>query len=69
MVIQQNQGELVIRLPQNIPFVYLQEFLNYLKTCTLLAKSQADDEGVEQLSEEILSDWWAQNQHRFVRLR
>ncbi len=67
MVIQRTADELVIRLPENIPFSFLQEFLNYLKIRTLVAKSEATDEAIEALSEEILGDWWAQNQHRFGR--
>ena len=41
------------------------EILQWLRVRYLLKKAQFD-EGVEELGEEILSDWWEKNKHRFI---
>jgi len=41
------------------------EILQWLRVRYLLKKGQFD-EGVEELGEEILSDWWEKNKHRFI---
>lgn len=41
------------------------EILQWIRVRYLLKKAQFD-EGVEELGEEILSDWWEKNKHRFI---
>ncbi len=41
----------------------LLDFLSYYET---LKKSKATQEDIDKLSEDIKSDWWNKNKHRFL---
>ena len=41
------------------------EILQWLRLRYLLKKAQFE-ESVEELGEEILSEWWEKNKHRFI---
>ncbi len=67
MNVIQRRNELVVQIPDNLPFLYLDELIGYLNVKVILAKSEATDEDIEALSEEIKANWWAKNKSRFLR--
>ncbi len=69
MEIQRTSKELVIRFSNsiNINIEYLQKFLDYLRFMEISSKSQATDEQILELSNEINKSWWQTNKNKFVR--
>jgi hypothetical protein len=67
MVIEKNQNEIVIRVPNNFETEYLQKLLDYLSYKDTIAKSNATDQDINQLSEEIKGDWWQANKANFIK--
>ncbi len=66
MNVIRRQNELVVQIPENLPFSYLDELIGYLNVKAILAKSEATDEDIETLSEQIKADWWAKNKSWFL---
>ena len=67
MNVIRRQNELVVQIPNDLPFAYLDELIGYLNVKTILSKSEATDDDIETLSEQIKADWWANNKSRFLR--
>lgn len=57
----------------NIPILetyqdeYVRRFLDYLRIKEITSKSLATDEDIDNLSEELMEQWWEKSQHRFSR--
>ncbi|MBC7571388.1 MAG: hypothetical protein H7319_16905 [Spirosoma sp.] len=66
MNVIRRQNELVVQIPNDIPFAYLDELISYLNIKSILAKSQATDEDVETLANEITTNWWVNNKDRLL---
>lgn len=43
----------------------IRRFLDYLRVKEIAAKSQAVDEDIERLSDEIMQNWWDENKGNF----
>lgn len=41
--------------------------MDYLKIKKTAEKSEATDEDIRELSEEIMETWWKENQNNFVK--
>jgi hypothetical protein len=67
MDIIRRQNELVVQIPNDIPFAYLDELISYLNVKSILAKSVATDEDIEALANEVSRNWWANNKERLLR--
>lgn len=67
MNIIRRQNELVVQIPNDIPFAYLDELISYLNVKSILAKSVATDEDIEALANEVSRNWWANNKERLLR--
>jgi hypothetical protein len=66
MIIERANGETIIKIPNNVKLEYLQQFLDYLSVKSILSKSQATDQEIENLSEEVKREWWKKNKSRFI---
>ena len=57
----------------NIPILesyqdeYVRRFLDYLRIKEITSKSLATDEDINDLSEELMEQWWEKSQHRFSK--
>lgn len=67
MNVTRRQNELVVQIPKNIPFAYLDELIGYLNVKAILAKSEATDEDIEALAEAVTANWWTNNKDRLLR--
>lgn len=69
MQIQQTQDELIIRLSNsvNINMEYLQKFLNYLRFIEISSKSQATEEQILELANDINKSWWQTNKSKYIQ--
>ena len=58
-----------VRIPLNERYTnqYIRRFMDYLKIKQNAEKSQATDEGIKNLSEEIMGNWWEKNKTNFVK--
>jgi hypothetical protein len=68
MQIQRTQDELIIRFSNaiNINIDYLQKFLDYLRFIEISSKSQATEEQILELANEINQSWWQTNKSKFI---
>jgi hypothetical protein len=66
--IQNINNELTITIPNGIVvIVEIQRFLDYLRFKSIVNKSQATEEDIEQIAEEINESWWVKNKTTFVK--
>lgn len=66
MNVIRRQNELVVQIPDNLPFNYLDELVGYLTVKAILARSEATDDNIDALSEQIKADWWDKNRSWFL---
>ena len=67
LTIETTANETVIRLPNGIPFEYLQQLLDYLSVKETLNRSQAQESEVDELAEQVQNDWWQANKNRWIQ--
>jgi len=69
MQIQRTQEELIIRFPNalNINIEYLQKFLDYIRFMEISAKSEATEEQILELANDINQSWWQANKSMFIQ--
>jgi len=47
----------------------IRKFLDYMRIKINASKSQATDEDIEKLSDEVTQSWWNTNKSRFTNIR
>ena len=57
MILERNINEMVIRIPNDVKFEFLQDLLDYLSVKINLSKSEATEDDIEKLSEELKENW------------
>jgi hypothetical protein len=67
MIVERQKNELVIRIPEKIDAVSLQNFINYLKVKTIVSKSRASKAAADGIAGDIKQSWWKKNSGRFVK--
>ena len=66
MTIEHADEGIVIKIPDAVDLVRLQELIDYLIYQETTSKSEATQEQVNQLSSKINKDWWQKNKERFL---
>lgn len=58
-----------IRIPLTARYsnYHVKKFMDYLKIKKISEKSEANDDDIRELSEEIMETWWRKNQSNFVK--
>ena len=67
MTVEFINNETVIRVPGSIKFDFIQDFIDYLNTKSIISKSQASDKEIDDLAEEAQEQWWNNNKSRFLK--
>ncbi len=69
MQVQRTQDELIIRFSNaiNINIKYLQKFLDYIRFIEISTKSQATEEQILELANDINQSWWQTNKSKFIQ--
>ncbi|MCX6162694.1 MAG: hypothetical protein NTV87_15340 [Ignavibacteriae bacterium] len=68
MIIERNQNnEILIRLNPNINKYGLQKLLDYIKYLEATSKCKAVQSDIDELADEVTSNWWKKNRKRFVK--
>ena len=60
-------NETVISVPNTVNFNFIQDFIDYLSTKSIISKSEASDEEIDRLAEQAQTDWWEQNKSKFLK--
>ncbi len=66
MVIERNNNEIVIRLPDSVDLLEVQRLLDYFGFTESVSKNQGTEEQAAQLAREVEKSWWNENKHRFL---
>ncbi len=68
MQIQRTQEELIIRFSNslNINIDYLQKFIDYLRFMEISSKSEATENQILELANDINQTWWKANKSKFL---
>ncbi len=67
MVLERTDKEIVIRLPNGIDWGDLESILKYIRYREIVSKSEATQEDIDRFASEMNKNWWAENQHRFLK--
>ena len=67
MLIERTPNEIIIRLPLNTKIDDLQAIVNYARYCELTSLFSFKQEEVDDIAQEINSNWWAENRNRFIK--
>lgn len=65
MTILKDKEQITITLPANVEFLFLQDFLDYSKVKSIVARSKAKNSVIDKLAEQSQTDWWKQNKKRY----
>ncbi|MFN3850857.1 MAG: hypothetical protein ACK4NY_15595 [Spirosomataceae bacterium] len=58
---------ILISIPASINNTYIEQLLDYLRVKSIAAESQASDEEIVELANEINQTWWQTNKQRFIK--
>ena len=67
MVIERTTNEVIIRLPASVDTTGLQRLVDYLTYKEATANSQATQEEVDKLADEVKNGWWKKNRKRVMK--
>jgi len=67
MLIERTSREVIIRLPSSVDTIGLQRLVDYLIYKEATANSQATQEQVDKLANEVKKGWWKKNRKRFIK--
>ncbi len=67
MKIEYLEKEIKITIPNGfIGMDEIQRLIDYYKFAEIASKSQATEDDINEISDEINKSWWDKNKHRFV---
>jgi len=67
MRVERLDKEIVIRISSDLDSKKLNEILDLIRYAELTAKSQVDQEVVDELASEINKSWWEANRKKFIK--
>lgn len=67
MLIERTSKEVIIRLPSSVDTIGLQRLVDYLSYKEATANSQATQEQVDKLADDVKKGWWKKNRKRFIK--
>ena len=67
MVIERTSREIIIRFPASVDTTGLQKLVDYLTYKEATANSEATQEQVDKLANDIKKGWWKKNRKRFIK--
>ncbi|QOR73640.1 hypothetical protein SAMN05443429_106117 [Cruoricaptor ignavus] len=67
MTIERANGEILLKVSDNVDVMSLQKVVNFLKYRETLKKSKASETEVNELADELKRHWWQENRERFLQ--
>jgi len=68
LIIERTNQEIIIRLPADLGVNDIQRMLDYLAYKQAIKNSQATQEEIDELANEVKKGWWEKNKSRFPDL-
>ena len=60
-------NQIIISFSQGTDILGIQRLIDYAKYLEATSKSKAKQSDVDKLADEINSNWWDKNKHRFLK--
>ena len=67
LTVRRENETIMISVPASINNTYVEQLLDYLSVKSIASESQATDEQIIELADEINQSWWQTNKQRFIR--
>ncbi len=69
IALQRTESELLIRIPMtlNLNIEYVQKLLDYFRFMSIAGKSQATDEQILEIANDINNSWWQANKQLYIK--
>ena len=68
MVIEQtDNNEIIIRISASEDSIGVPRLIDYIRFMEIVSKSEATQEDIDELAEDINKSWWEKNKSRFIR--
>ena len=67
MSIERINNEFLIKIPASVDMGILQQFLDYVRVKTIASQSNASDDDILQIANDINKNWWAENKQHFFQ--
>ena len=67
LTVRRENETIMISVPASINSTYMEQLLDYLSVKSIASESQATDEQIIELADEINQSWWQTNKQRFIR--
>ncbi|MBW7840233.1 MAG: hypothetical protein H3C36_11470 [Chitinophagaceae bacterium] len=67
MLIERTSREVIIRLPSSVDITGVQRLVDYLTYKEATSNSQATQDQVDKLANEVKKGWWKKNRKRFIK--
>ena len=67
LTVRRENETIMISIPASINNTYVEQLLNYLSVKSIASESQATDEQIIELADEINQSWWQTNKQRFIK--
>ena len=67
LTVRRENENILISIPASIHNTYVEQFLDYLSVKSIASESQATDEQIVELANEINQSWWKINKQRFIK--
>ena len=67
LTVRRENENILISIPASIYNSFVEQFLDYLSVKSIASESQATDEQIVELANEINQSWWKTNKQRFIK--
>ena len=67
LTVHRENETIMISVPASINNTYVEQLLDYLSVKSIASESQATDEQIIELADEINQSWWQTNKQRFIK--
>lgn len=67
MLIERTSTEVIIRLPSSVDTTGLQRLVDYLTYKEATSNSQATQDQVDKLANDVKKGWWKKNRKHFIK--
>ena len=67
LTVRRENENILISIPASIYNSFVEQFLDYLSVKSIASESQATDEQIVELANEINQSWWKINKQRFIK--
>lgn len=67
LTVRREDETIMISIPASINNRYVEQLLDYLRVKAIAAESEASEDEIVELANEINQSWWQTNKQRFIK--